>query len=132
MKKGFTLIEILIAAGLSAIIAAAGFYLLSNYTKVSELTNKSAARQQISGMVLDKLTEDTQNSQGISPSSTATRLILLYPKEALAWEYKEGKIKRKNQYLTDAGDVNSLSFKYNGKLVEIKLDKYTTKALCRN
>ncbi|NQU17673.1 MAG: prepilin-type N-terminal cleavage/methylation domain-containing protein [Candidatus Saganbacteria bacterium] len=131
-KQGFTLIEILIATSLSVVIITAGFYLLSSHTKLSSQINKKVAEQQISSNIIDIITKDIQNAQSVSSSSTTTKLILNYPAGIMAYEYKNGKVKRKNRYLTDAGDVSSLAFKYQGKLVEIKLDNYTTKALCRN
>lgn len=94
--------------------------------------NKNISTQQICSMIIDKLSEDIQNANGVSPLSNQSKLILVYPKDNLIWEYKNNKIKRKTQYITDSGDISDLSFQYDGKLVEIILDKYTTKALCRN
>ena len=132
LVKAFTLIEVLIATSLAVIIITAGFYLLSSHTKLSHQINKKIAKQQICSLVLDKITEDIQNAQSVSISSTASKLILNYPAGIMAYEYKNGKVKRKNRYLTDAGDVSSLTFNYKGNIVEIKVDDYTTRALCRN
>ncbi len=132
MKKAFTLIEILIATSLSVLIISAGFYLLSSHVRLSNKINNNVEQQQICNNIIDIITKDIQNAKNISNSSTPSRLILNYPTGIWTYEYKNGKVKRKNRYLTDVGDVSSLIFSYKGNLVEIKLDDYTTKALCRN
>lgn len=130
MRKGFTLIELLISLALAALLALSANYLLSGHTRLFAKLSHQSEHGKICSMVLDRISEDIWNAQNVSGSVSV--LTLDYPKETVIYEYKNGKVKRNNAYLTDSGDVAGLSFTYKGKLVGIKVDDYETKAFCRN
>ena len=135
-KTAFTLVELLIAISLGTILLAVSFWALSNTVRLYGKTSKDTARLQICSMVLDRIGEDAVSAKKVSSSSTQSLLILEYPDFILRYDYNNGKVRRRkgssSAYLTDAGDVGSLSFDYSGKLITIKCDKLESKAYCRN
>ncbi|OGC03367.1 hypothetical protein A2276_00400 [candidate division WOR-1 bacterium RIFOXYA12_FULL_43_27] len=130
MKKGFTLIELLISIAIAALLSLSVGYLLSSHTRLFAKVSRQTEHGKICSRVLDRITEDIWNAQSVS--GNASVLTLVFPKETVVYEYKNGKVKRNNAYLTDSEDVAGLSFTYKGKLVGIKIDDYETKAFCRN
>lgn len=130
MRRGFTLIELLISIAIAALLSLSASYLLSTHTRFFAKLSRQSEHGKICSMVLDRISEDIWNAEGVSGSVSV--LTLDYPKETVSYEYKNGKVKRNNAYLTDSGDVAGLIFTYKGKLVGIKVDDYETKAFCRN
>lgn len=136
MKKGFTLIELIISLTILTLVMGSSFYLLGTVLKSWNKTSKQTENLQIAQLVLDKISRDIRNAKGIKSGSSASELILDYGTKTVSYLYQNSKVGRKEtkvDYLTDVDDIKSLSFAYpKPKLVEINLDSWEVSILCRN
>lgn len=136
-KKGFTLIEMLVALSLSIVFLGAAFFILNHTLKFANRQAIQSAKQQTELFVLNKLSRDIQASQSISPLSTKDRLILYIESDKIEYLAKNNKICRvKNgysSYITDINEINVLEFYYpKPDLVKIKMGTLASAVVKRN
>ena len=136
MKKGFTLIELIISLTLAAIVFLSGTFLLSNYLRSSRKIETAASLIQLKQSVLAQITKDVRSSDSIA-QSTPAQLIIRYGASIISYDYANKKVRRKKDgssaYLTEDGQINNLSFSFPKQgLVIINLDDLITGAFCRN
>ena len=141
LKKGFTLIEVLISMALAMIVLGSAFFATSTFLRTWRSGTASLEALQGGRIVLQRITDEVRNSRKIDPSSNTSKLILNYEGYNIAYDLKDGKVRREkgggSAYLTEEGIVTSLNFSYpSQKLVEIKIfiekKEFATKAFVRN
>jgi len=126
MKKGFTLIEVLIASTLSVLICAAAYLLVMSFVRAYITIEKNIGRAESSRISLNRIVSDVRGAKMIKANSGASVLVLdLWGKE-VSYDLKEGKVRRSvdgaSSYLTEAGEVSHLSFSYpSQKLIFIEI-----------
>lgn len=136
-RRGFTLVEMMIALTLSVVVLTAGTFMLSNYLRTFKKLSAAVEKGQIEQFVLNKLTNDIQFAEKVNSGSNATLLILEVKDDTLRYDYFNRKVRRRTNkstaYLTEAGEISSLAFNYpRPGLVLINLDDSRTGAFCRN
>jgi len=136
MKKGFTLIELIVSLTLAAIVFLSGTFLLFSYIRSSKKVGTQAGLIQLRQSILYQITKDVRSADSIA-ASTPVQLVIKYGTSVISYDYANNKIRRKKDgstaYLTDIGQISSLSFSYpKPGLTIIDLDQEKTGAFCRN
>jgi prepilin-type N-terminal cleavage/methylation domain-containing protein len=136
MKRGFTLVEVLIALGLAGILLLAGSYALGTFIRTYRTTIKKAEKIQIRQMVLTRLIREIRSAEKLEPS-TREKLSLRLGGALVGYSYKDGKVRRESgasaSYLTEPDEVRELYFEYPApKLVLIYLDGQKSGGYLRN
>lgn len=136
-ERGFTLVEMIIALTLSVLVLSAGTFMLSGYLRTYKKLSAAVEKNQIQQFALNKLISDIQFAESINSGSGPDLLVLSLKDDMLRYDYFNRKVRRRTNkstaYLTDAGEVSSLSFSYpRTGLVLIDLDDAKTGAFCRN
>ena len=139
-RKGFSLVEMVIALSLAVIILGAAFYLLSINLKTWNRNSKRIENLQIISLAFERIGYDIRSAKKIVSVSHDTLVIELDGQNIL-YDFKNKKIRRKkgktSAYLTDKDDLLGLSFKkIKEGLVEIGLKteskEFKTEVYCRN
>jgi prepilin-type N-terminal cleavage/methylation domain-containing protein len=139
-KRGFTLIEMIVALSLAVLVLSAAFYTLSLNLKTWEKVLKNVEGLQVASMVLERVGRDIRSADRIIEVKDRSLTIELEGQKVL-YDFKDFKVRRKkgktSAYLTDQGDLTDLSFlRTAGRLIRITLQAgkrtYTVEVLCRN
>jgi len=139
-KRGFTLVEMIIALSLSVMVLSAAFYTLSVNLKTWERIFVNIERLQVSSMVLERIGRDIRSADKIT-NVLESSLTIALDGETVIYDFNDAKVRRKkgktSAYLTDKGDLSGLSFKQTGSgliRTTLQTDKgtYSTEVLCRN
>ena len=136
MKRGFTLVEVLIALGLAGILLLAGSYALGTFIRTYRTTINQAEKLQIRQMVLTRLIREIRSAEKLEPS-TREKLSMRSGGLLISYSYKDGKVRRESNasasYLTEPGEVKELYFEYPApKLIWIYLDGQKSGGYLRN
>ena len=142
-KNGFTLVELLIALIISALIINSAFLFAFGMLAAQKRAAVFSRNFQEAAASLGLMTKEIRASNSISPSSTDTKLLLLSGPDLITYEFLSGKIKRsKNtsgQYITADGSLEKTVFYYpSPKIVRIEISPANTKrtmtaeVCCRN
>ena len=137
-KKGFTLVELIIAISLSALVMVMVSYSLSVFLRTWDKISAEVEMNQISSLVLSRISFEIRSSKGIAASSNATDLVLDTDSGPITYDQNKSKVRRKKNkysaYLTAGENIGTLSFEYpKTGLVKINLgDGFSTKAYVRN
>lgn len=141
MKKGFTLIEVLISMTLAVMVLGSAFWAIGSSLRTWKSGAANLEALQGGRIVLERIMDEVRNAKRIDPSSTSQKLGLNYEDYDISYELKNGKVRRGKgggaSYLTTEGIVNSLNFLYpSSELVEIEIGvlkrKFFSKAFVRN
>ena len=126
---------------LAFVVLGSAFFATSTFLRTWRSGTASLEALQGGRIVLQRMTDEVRNAKRIDPSSNTSKLILNYDGYNIAYDLKDGKVRREkgggSSYLTEEGSVNSLNFSYpSQKLVEIKIfigkKEFATKAFVRN
>jgi prepilin-type N-terminal cleavage/methylation domain-containing protein len=136
-RKGFTLVELVVALSIFSMLLGIIYYILGTELSFWKKTVNAAEKIQLSNAVLTRIIRDARNAKEILAGSNQDVLALRIGPDRIEYSMANDKIKRKKNnystYLTDAGEIDGLSFNYPGaKLVEIRLEGFTTRACLRN
>lgn len=136
-RHGFTLVEMIVSMTIFAMLMAGIFYAFSVEFNLWKRIVNAAEKQQIASMVLTRIIRDARSAKEILPSSSSSMLMIKIGSESIEYSLTNNKIRRKkdgySSYLTDAGDIQALSFSYPApKQVEIKVEDFKTKVSLRN
>jgi prepilin-type N-terminal cleavage/methylation domain-containing protein len=117
MRRGFTLVELVVALTLFALVAGAIFYSFGNYYRCWRKLTKQVAVLQVKNLVAERLTTELRAGD-----------------PTIAYSYEAGKVQRKKNgsiaYLTSPGEINGLAFSYPAeKMVVVTLDDLTWEVL---
>lgn len=124
MKRGFTLVEVLIAAALSAVLLSSMFISAFSLIRSWKIADRAMDALDSGRYSLFKIISDTRNSRGIRTSSSGSNLVLDFGPDTVSYDMKDDKVRRRTNgasaYLTEAGRVSFLNFSYpSPKLVVI-------------
>lgn len=136
-RNGFTLVELLISLSILTLLSGAMYYALGVELNLWKRIVGAGEKQQIANFVLTRIVRDARSASQIFPASNNQKLLLKIGPDSIEYTLINQKIRRKKNnysaYLTDKGDLQTLSFSYpNAKQVEIKLDGFKGMASLRN
>ena len=140
---GFTLIELVISLSLISILALPIVCLMYSSIKYEKTAFQKQENIINATSSLDLICADIKASKGISPSSSAAKLVLIFDSFSVSYDLWTDKVRRtKNssvQYLNPDGTIDKLSFSYpsaNSSIATIipKRSKtpFSLEASCRN
>lgn len=116
VRQGFTIIELLIAMLISALVLNSAFLFALSTAGAQKRAAVLSNTFQETAASLELMAQEIRASSAISPSSTDIKLVLISGPDLIAYEFQAGKIKRtKNasgQYITSDGSLDSLRFYY--------------------
>jgi prepilin-type N-terminal cleavage/methylation domain-containing protein len=136
-RKGFTLVEMIVALSIFAMLLGGIFHVLGVELNLWEKIVSAAEKQQIANMVLTRIARDARSAKEVLPSSSSQKLLLKIGDDSLEYSLVNGKARRKknnySSYLTAENDLHFLSFSYPAyKIVEIEIEDLTTRVYLRN
>ena len=128
MKKGFTLVEAIIALSLTALILTIIFGALGAGVRSWRLVVRKNTLAQIETNVAERLTEDIRSASAILSGTTSKEVFLKVGSDTVSYCLVGGKVRRRagswSAYLTSEGEIDRLSFNCPGPgLVQIGLNK---------
>jgi len=116
MKKGFTLIELIVAVSLSVIVMASLFSFLFALLKWRDMSTGKLRGLNTVRSAMQTMSREIKASKGISPVSDKDRIIIIFDTYTISFDLNAGKIRRikggSTQYLTPDSSVSSLLFSY--------------------
>ena len=135
MRRGFTLLELIIALSLSSIIIIAGVFVFSTFFRAYKFEIKSAAAMQTNRIVMDNIIKDCRNALQIKIDGQ--RVVFAFKDHLTSYEYANKKVKRikagNSAYLTDDNDLKLLKFAMvKPGLLKIITELGETEVFCRN
>jgi len=131
MKRGFTLVEMIVALTLFSLLVGGLFYSLSGGLRNWRKISRRAALGQIRLIVAERLCADLR--QGVVlPGSTSSEAIVRLDGDQVSYQLSAGKVKRNSAYLTVEGEIGRLEFAYHGRLTEVRLDGLSFEVQARN
>jgi prepilin-type N-terminal cleavage/methylation domain-containing protein len=115
MKRGFTLVEMVMAISLMTALLGGVLYAfgggLRDWRKISD----RAATLQIENIVAERLCRDIRGS-AIMTSSTSEEIFLKIGPEVISYKLESGKVRRKKggsvSYWTSEGEIKKIMFVY--------------------
>ncbi len=142
-KKGFTLVELIAAAMISSVILQATLVFALGAMRSGNMSAGLSKNIRESSATLGIITKEVRAANAISPSSTASKLILVSGSDLFIFEFTAGKIKRsKNasgQFITTDGALEYAEFLYpECGLVRLSIKPsgigtpLTSEVFCRN
>jgi len=135
-KQGFTLVELMIALSLSAVLLAGIFFSFGQGIRNWRIIVKSASNLQIENLIAERITSDIRAASEISAGSSSEEVVLKNEIETIGYKLVDRKVRRKKgtsiSYLTSEDEVRKLFFAYPAAgVVEVKLDDFAWKAAVR-
>jgi len=136
-RPGFTLVELIIGLSVFALLMGTIFFTFGQEINLWDRLVSSVEGEQISTMVISKITNDIKSADQIMPGSDKNKLLLKIGADTVEYSLYKDKIRRKknssSSYLTDVGDLGTLVFSYLGNnLVKIKTDNLSSTVFSRN
>ncbi len=132
MKRGFTLVEMLVAVTLLSLLLNGVFFSVSTALRSWQKISRQAAARQVRLIVGERLCADLRGA-ALLPASNSAEAVMQIGPDQVVYKLEAGKVKRNSAYLTSAGEIGSLSFSYpGGRLVGVRLDGLTFEAAARN
>ena len=136
MKKGFTLVELLVSITLLSLFLSSFFYLLSAEVRASKYLAQASAQAQVSSHLFKRIGSDIRAANKILSTSNPSRLCLQVENDIIEYYLSGGELKRRKNGsaspLSNPGEIKSLSFSFNDKLIEIKIDQQSLLVALRN
>ena len=137
MRRGFTLVEMIVALALSMVLCGGAFYALGQGLRTWKRTVQKAERLQIENIVAERIARDIRAANEILSPSGSEEVVLKIEAETVSYRLINRKVRRKKgaaaAYLTSEDEIKRLSFAYpeNGA-VETALDRFIFRAAARN
>ncbi len=136
-KGGFTLVEMLVSLSIFAMMLLSIYFTFGHELNFFKKISSSSEKLEISNAVMGRIARDIRAAEEILPSSNQEKLLLKIASDTLEYSLVNGKVRRKlnshSSYLTDAQDIQSLSFSYpSGEAVIFKVDNFSTEICLRN
>lgn len=135
-KNGFTLIEMLVALGLCAILLFSLIYIFNFTLKLMKNQQQKSLDQGAGLIILSQISKDIRNCEALSidPKTNALRLTL--NSQEAAYVYQNNKIAKisakSTQYLSDEDQISQLKFSQNNNLISIELNQLMANVYKRN
>lgn len=132
MKRGFTLIELIVALTLTTLLLSGLFSALGSGVRSWKRISRQAAARQARLIVAERICADLREAALLSGSTSAEVVFRLGP-DQVSYKLVDGKVKRNSAYLTTEKEVEQLSFYYPGpRLVGVRLDGLSFEVFTRN
>lgn len=137
MRKGFTLIEMLISLAIFSLLLATVFSLFHADIKLWNKIASKSEKSQVLNFVLARLGHDIRSASQILPASSTGSLFLKAGPDILEYSLAGEKVRRKqngtSSYLTYDKEISSLSFSYpSSREVAVELDGGNSTYALRN
>lgn len=137
MRKGFSLVEMIIALSLFACLFCSLYYFTGQTIRFWQRAAGNCSRQQTEDFVLEQIIAAVRQSDQIMPTSSSTTIILSCEGENMQYSIINHKVQRNKNgtigYLTDENEIDRLSFSYpSAKRVQISLKTVSVEAFIRN
>ena len=136
MKKGFTLVELLVSITILSLFLSSFFYLLSAEVRASKYLTQASAQSQVSSHLFKRIGSDIRAANKILSTSNPSRLCLQVENDIIEYYLSGGELKRRKNNssspLSNPGEIESLSFSFGDKLIEIKIDQQSLLVALRN
>ncbi|MDD4179889.1 MAG: type II secretion system protein [Candidatus Margulisbacteria bacterium] len=117
MRRGFTLVEMLISLSLMALITGVIIFSFGQSWKGWKTIAAKADKQQIEGIIGQRLASDIRSADEILAASSSQEIFIRSGTEITSYKLEASKVRRKKgvstAYLTESGEINRLSFTYN-------------------
>ena len=128
MRKGFTLVEMLIAALLMTLITAGALWSLGQGVRNWRRFAVAENRTQVRSVVTQRIVDDLRSAEEILPAANSSEVFIRTGTSILSYRLFDRKIRREKDgqtaYLTCEDEINILFFAYPGtNLVKITLDQ---------
>ncbi|MFA4844557.1 MAG: prepilin-type N-terminal cleavage/methylation domain-containing protein [Candidatus Margulisiibacteriota bacterium] len=128
MKRGFTLVEAIIALSLTALIFTVIFGALGTGVRSWRLVVRKNALAQIETNLAERVTIDIRSASAVLCGSTSQEVFLQVGSENVNYRLVDGKVRRRagswSAYLTSEGEIGRLTFSYpEPGLIRIALNK---------
>ena len=124
-KSGFTLIEMLVALGLCAILLFSLISILNFTLTLMEKQQDKSLDQSAGLIVLSQITKDIRNSQNLFIDINNNSLHLTLNSQETIYVYQNNKIAKirakSTQYLSEEYQIDQLNFNRNNNLIIIEL-----------
>ncbi len=137
MRKGFTLIELVISLAIFSLLLVTVFSLFNAEVKIWKKIAAKCERTQIANFVLTRLRHDIRRAGQVLPASNPYLLSLKAGPDSIEYSLAGEKVRRKQNgasaYLTFDKEISSLIFSYpSSREVEIELGGYKATFALRN
>lgn len=136
-RRGFTLIELIIALALTATMLAAITFAFGQSLRTWKKVARESEKAQIENIVLERICRDLRAASAIQTNSSSREIDLKVGGETINYAWQDLKIKKKRgssvTYLTSERDTDPLSFFYpSAGVVGVRIGEYSTQAALRN
>ena len=136
-RKAFTLVELIVSLTIFTLLLGIIFYTFGVELRFWEKIVANSEKQQITNMVITRMTRDIRSATKVLVGSNSDKLLLKIGSDTLEYSLTNNKVRRKknnySSYLTVVGDIEQLSFSYpSAKLIEFRVDDCATKIGLRN
>jgi len=115
MKRGFTLVELIVALSLMTALIGGLLYAFGNGLRSWRQISSRAATLQIENITAERLCRDIRGS-AIMTSSTSEEIFLKIGPDVVSYKLEGGKVRRKKggsvSYWTSEGEIKKLLFSY--------------------
>ena len=136
MKKGFTLVELLVSITILSLFLSSFFYLLSAEVRASKHLTQASVQAQATSHLFKRIGSDIRAANKILSTSNPSRLCLQVENDIIEYYLSGGELKRRKNNssspLSNQGEIESLSFSFGDKLIEIKIDQRSLMVALRN
>jgi len=137
MKKGFTLVELMVSLFLFTFFLSIFFLGLGAGLRFFDKVVKKAGNKQVENLVRERMVQEVRTAEEILTGSGSCEIKLKVGSAVISYGWKEGKVWRKKNgylaYLTNEGEINLLTFSYLSKnIVAINLGGISTLVSLRN
>ncbi len=137
MKKGFTLVELLVSMAIFLILMGTVYFSFQLAIKHWKRLADNSQHQQIVCLVMERMTIDIRQASAVLPTSNAEQLSLKVGTDTIEYLLASRKVGRKvngrTAYLTDNDEIKALSFTYpSSHSVACSLEGNSTVITLRN
>ena len=127
IKKGFTLVELLVSISIMSLIIFISLAFTLNSIKLSRKIIKKAEKNQVIVLVAERIWQDVSSADSILPFSSTKELFVKTASDEVAYSLVGGKVRRRlngqTAYLTSEKEIGRLNFEYLGSnLVGVSLE----------
>jgi prepilin-type N-terminal cleavage/methylation domain-containing protein len=137
LKKGFTLVELLVSMAIFMILLGAVYFSFQLAIKHWKKLSDESQHQQIVCLVMERMTTDIRAASAVLPTSNPDHLSLSVGADTIEYCLTSRKVGRKvncrTAYLTDDDEIKILSFAHpSPRLVVCSLEGNSTMITLRN
>jgi prepilin-type N-terminal cleavage/methylation domain-containing protein len=132
MRRGFTLVEMVVALTLFTLLMNSLFYALSTGLRSWKKMSGQASARQVRLVVAERICADLREA-ALLPGSSSGEVVFRLDGDQISYQLSAGKVKRNSAYLTSEDEVKRLAFSYPaGRLVTVRLDDLSFEVYARN